>query len=184
MSGWWHGFGRRASRWWSRAFPASGATSLGAPQDAPKRNRHAAAPDSAARRGAAYPGDYRGPLRLSYAPHPDEIADPGEVVWTWVPYEEDHSQGKDRPVLIIARDGAWLLALPLSSKNHELDREQEASEGRFWMTLGPGPWDRGGRGSSVRLNRVVRVDPAAVRRIGGRLDEARFRAVAAAVRAG
>ena len=37
----------------------------------------------------------------SYAPAPDGEPDPGEVVWAWVPYEEDASRGKDRPVLVI-----------------------------------------------------------------------------------
>ena len=44
----------------------------------------------------------------SYAPEVDGEPDPGEVVWGWVPYEDDPQQGKDRPVLLIARsaDGA------------------------------------------------------------------------------
>ena len=35
---------------------------------------------------------------FSYSPDPDGDADPGEVVWAWVPFEEDPAQGKDRPV--------------------------------------------------------------------------------------
>src|SRR5699024_11576160 len=65
-----------------------------------------------------YPGDYRGPVRPVYTPDLDGDADPGEIVWAWVPYEEDHSQGKDRPVLVIGRDGAWLLALMLTRKDN------------------------------------------------------------------
>ncbi|HSO64208.1 MAG TPA: type II toxin-antitoxin system PemK/MazF family toxin, partial [Ornithinibacter sp.] len=45
--------------------------------------------------GTAYPGDFTGALTPVYAPRPDGEPDPGEVVWTWVPYEEDHAQGKD-----------------------------------------------------------------------------------------
>ena len=30
-----------------------------------------------------------------------EAPEPGEVVWTWVPYEEDPTRGKDRPVPVI-----------------------------------------------------------------------------------
>ena len=52
-----------------------------------------------------YPGDFRGRPRIVYEPFDDDHADPGEVVWTWVPYEEDHRQGKDRPVVVIGRDG-------------------------------------------------------------------------------
>ena len=40
---------------------------------------------------------------VSYAPDMDGAADPGEIVWTWVPFEEDPAQGKDRPVLVVAR---------------------------------------------------------------------------------
>src|SRR5256885_14477973 len=35
--------------------------------------------------------------RLMYAPGLDGQADPGGVVWTWVPYEDDPRPGKDRP---------------------------------------------------------------------------------------
>lgn len=124
-----------------------------------------------------YPGDFVGMPPISYEPRDDAVADPGEVVWTWVPYEEDHSRGKDRPVLIIGRDGPWLLALQLTSKDHDRDARQEASVGRFWYDIGPGDWDTTGRPSEARVNRVIRVDPDAVRRTGGRLDRRRFSAV-------
>ena len=95
--------------------------------------------------GAAYPGDFRGQPPMSFAPHPDGVADPGEIVWTWVPYEEDHSRGKDRPVLVVGRDGAWLLALMLTSKDHDRDEAQEARAGRHWVDIGAGDWDARGR---------------------------------------
>ena len=131
---------------------------------------------------SAYPGDYHGQFDISYTPHPDGIADPGEVVWTWVPYEEDHSQGKDRPVLIVGREGRWLLAVPLTSKDHDSDAAAEARAGRFWVDVGAGSWDRSRRASEARINRVIRVNPRAVRRIGERLDEQRFAAVADGIR--
>lgn len=34
-------------------------------------------------------------MHIAYAPHPDGEPDPGEIVWSWVPYEDDPSQGKD-----------------------------------------------------------------------------------------
>ncbi|MGJ6980327.1 type II toxin-antitoxin system PemK/MazF family toxin [Aestuariimicrobium soli] len=132
--------------------------------------------------GSDYPGDYTGDLSITYAPHPGDLPDPGEVVWTWVPYEEDHSQGKDRPVLLIGRDGDWLLALPLTSKDHDRDQEQEARAGRHWIDVGTGAWDKQRRASEARVDRIIRVDPAAVRTAGERLDEGRFRKVAEAVR--
>ena len=39
--------------------------------------------------------------KLVYAPDLDGRADPGEIVWTWVVYEDDPSRGKDRPVLVV-----------------------------------------------------------------------------------
>ena len=42
-----------------------------------------------------------------------------------MPYEEDPSQGKDRPVLVIGRVTVYLLAVPLTSKDHDRDKEQE-----------------------------------------------------------
>src|ERR1700682_1667148 len=39
--------------------------------------------------------------KLVYSPDLDGRADPGEVVWTWVTYEEDPTRGTDRPVLVV-----------------------------------------------------------------------------------
>ena len=130
-----------------------------------------------------YPGDFKGTPRITYSPAPGEEADPGEVVWTWVPYEEDHRDGKDRPVLIIGRDHEWLLGLLLTSKDHDRDAAQEAWYGRLWMDIGTGEWDPQRRPSEVRINRILRIDPDGVRRIGAVLDREVFEAVAAAVRA-
>ena len=76
----------------------------------------------------------------SYAPEADGQPDPGEVVWGWVPYEEDASQGKDRPVLLIGRtmvegEEYWA-GLMLTSQDHDRDAEDEARYGRHWMDVG------------------------------------------------
>ena len=63
-------------------------------------------------------------------------------MWAWVAYEDDPSQGKDRPVLLVGRDGAELLCLQLTSKDHDRDAEDEARYGRYWMDVGTGDWDR------------------------------------------
>jgi len=47
-----------------------------------------------------------GPVRMSYSPHTDGAPDPGEIVWTWVPFEENDGRGKDRPVLVVAAESA------------------------------------------------------------------------------
>jgi hypothetical protein len=123
-----------------------------------------------------------GAVDIAYRPADNGEADPGEVVWAWVPYEEDSARGKDRPVLVIARDGGSLYGLPMTSKDHDRDAEQEAREGRFWMDVGSGPWDARGRPSEVRLNRVIRLAPDDVRREGAAIDPEIFAAVVAAVR--
>ncbi|MBM2623662.1 type II toxin-antitoxin system PemK/MazF family toxin [Actinoplanes sp. LDG1-06] len=112
---------------------------------------------------------------IEYAPNLDGDADPGEVVWTWVPYEDDPSQGKDRPVLVVGRDGHDVLALMLSSQS---DRDGQ----RNWLALGPGAWDRESRPSWIRLDRVIEVDHDGIRREGAILERARFDRIAARLR--
>jgi hypothetical protein len=119
----------------------------------------------------------------TYAPQTDGLPDPGEICWAWVPYEEDASRGKDRPVLLLALEEKKWLALQLTSHDHDLDAAQEAREGRFWMDIGTGSWDAQGRPSEVRLNRLLRLDPASVRREGAALDAELFAAVVEAARA-
>jgi hypothetical protein len=133
-----------------------------------------------------YPGDLpRGAALppLSYDPHPDGLADPGEVVWAWVPFEEADGRGKDRPVLIIGRTGELLLGLMLTSKDHDRDARREAAAGRHWLDVGTGGWDREGRRSEARLDRVLRLRPSAVRREGSALPRGVFDRVTAAAMA-
>jgi hypothetical protein len=118
--------------------------------------------------------------QATYAPEQNGRPDPGEIVWAWVPYEEDASQGKDRPVLVIAMSGTDVIALPLTSKDHDRDADQEAHAGRLWMDVGTGSWDTQGRPSEVRLNRVLVLPGSGVRREGGALPRPTFDAVIAA----
>ena len=120
-----------------------------------------------------YPGDYRDMINFEYSPSLDGDADPGEIVWTWVPFEEDHSQGKDRPVLLVGRDGEYLLALMMTSKDHN-NREHADSN---YLDIGSGPWDPQGRASEVKLNRVIRVRPDSMRREGAIMPEDTFRLI-------
>ena len=123
--------------------------------------------------GSDYPGDYRDMINFEYSPSLDGDADPGEIVWTWVPFEEDHSQGKDRPVLLVGRDGEYLLALMMTSKDHN-NREHADSN---YLDIGSGPWDPQGRASEVKLNRVIRVRPDTMRREGAIMPEDTFRLI-------
>jgi hypothetical protein len=122
----------------------------------------------------------------SYEPEADGEPDPGEVVWAWVPYEDDPSQGKDRPVLLIGRkvvDGveSWA-GLMLTSKDHDRDAEQEARHGRFWMDVGSGDWDAEHRPSEVRLDRLIILRRDAIRREGSALARDVFDGVLAEAR--
>lgn len=123
--------------------------------------------------GSDYPGDYRDMINFEYSPSLDGDADPGEIVWTWVPFEEDHSQGKDRPVILVGRDGEYLLALMMTSKDHN-NREHADPN---YLDIGSGPWDPQGRASEVKLNRVIRVRPDSMRREGAIMPEDTFRLI-------
>lgn len=116
-------------------------------------------------------------VRVRYAPERDGEADPGEVVWTWVPYEDDPQQGKDRPVVVIGRAGDRLAVVPLSSRGPEDRPDPEA-----WVSVGTGRWDGEGRTSYANTERLLRVPEDEIRREGATLDRDRFDAVVAAVR--
>ncbi|MFV9635860.1 type II toxin-antitoxin system PemK/MazF family toxin [Mycobacterium neumannii] len=114
--------------------------------------------------------------KVVYAPDLDGRADPGEIVWTWVVYEDDPTQGKDRPVLVVGRDRSTLLGLMLSSQDHHRDD-------RDWIAIGTGTWDYEGRASWVRLDRVLDVPEDGIRREGAILAREKFEVVAARLRA-
>ncbi len=108
---------------------------------------------------------------LEYSPELDGLADPGEIVWAWVPFEEDPSRGKDRPLLVVGRHGARLLAMQLSSRDR--------SGRQDWYPLGIGAWDHERRESYLCLDRVFELDEDDLRREGAILDADLFARVAA-----
>ncbi|MBV8929795.1 MAG: type II toxin-antitoxin system PemK/MazF family toxin [Mycobacteriaceae bacterium] len=114
--------------------------------------------------------------KLVYSPDLDGRADPGEIVWTWVVYEDDPSRGKDRPVLVVGRDRRTLLGLMLSSQEQHRDEPN-------WVGIGSGPWDYDARHSWVRLDRVLDVPEEGIRREGAVLDRETFEIVATRLRA-
>jgi hypothetical protein len=113
-------------------------------------------------------------VTIEYTPCLDGDPDPGEVVWTWVTYEDDPSQGKDRPVVVIGRRGDHLAGVALTSKRH--DREPQ-------VLVGTGSWDAEGRPSYAKVDRLLDIEPRKVRREGAILDRARFDAVVDGIRA-
>ena len=95
-----------------------------------------------------------------------------------MPYEEDHSQGKDRPVLLIGSRGRYLLGLMLTSKDHDQDRRNDDR----YVDIGTGSWDRQRRPSEAKLDRILQIRPADIRREGAVLDRKRFDSVSSALR--
>lgn len=114
-------------------------------------------------------------VALTYAPDPDGAPDAGEIVWTWVPYVERDGRGKDRPVLVIARESRdRVYAVRLTSTPHPDSPDH--------LALGPGEWDSRSRPSWVDLAQLYSVHEAGMRREAAALDAVRFARVAQALR--
>lgn len=143
-------------------------------QDTPDRRRsgHRAAPSL-----SPLTSTRRQQTVLAYSPSADGHPDPGEIVWTWVPYEDDPVQGKDRPVLLVGRDGDTLLGLMLTSRDRNNSRGHDAR----YVDVGAGDWDPQGRPSEVKIDRLLRLDPRDIRREGAVLPRQRFEQVVAAI---
>jgi hypothetical protein len=137
------------------------------------RTKESSASKSKHSGGASSTGDVSiASVTIEYSPLLDGDPDPGEVVWTWVPYEDDPNQGKDRPVVIVGRAGSNLAGVALTSKDSDRDDTFE---------IGSGSWDSSGRPSHAKLDRILDIDPDAVRREGAILDKGRFDRLIAAL---
>lgn len=114
-----------------------------------------------------------GTVVVEYSPDMDDgDPDPGEVVWSWVPFEEDPEQGKDRPVVVIGRRGRKLVGVPLTTKRNEREAQ---------ISIGTGGWDPKRRQSYARIWRMLDLEADRMRREGAVLPENRFNQVVAAV---
>jgi hypothetical protein len=116
-----------------------------------------------------------GKLQIAYAPALDGDGDPGEVVWAWIPYEDDPTQGKDRPCLVIGHLDGRLATVALTSKASGPERDR--------FSVGVGEWDRERRPSYAKIDRVIALDPKSVRREGAIFPRDRFDKVVAATAA-
>lgn len=113
-------------------------------------------------------------LQVRYAPEKDGAPDSGEVIWTWVPYEENDGRGKDRPVLVIGRVSAnRVYAVRMTSKIHDHDRD--------YVAIGSGAWDSQGRESWVDIEQLYSVHDDGMRREAAVLDRKRYELVASAL---
>jgi hypothetical protein len=115
-----------------------------------------------------------GTVTMDYNPDTDGDPDPGEIIWTWVPYEENDGRGKDRPALVVAREPqGTVLGVQLSSQDHDDDPD--------WVAVGTGGWDGDHRPSWVDTSRVLRIHERGMRREAAALPRDRFDDVAAAL---
>jgi hypothetical protein len=115
-----------------------------------------------------------GRLQVDYTPDKDGAPDSGEIIWTWVPYEENDGRGKDRPVLVIGRQSAdRVYAVRMTSKPHEHDRD--------YLPIGSGEWDAQGRPSWVDIEQLYSVHTDGMRREAAILDRRRYDVVADAL---
>ncbi len=120
------------------------------------------------------PPPSRDALRITYSPDPDGSPDAGEILWTWVPYDENDGRGKDRPVLVVARqDDVRVYAVRLTSKAHDGDRD--------FLPIGTGEWDSRGRPSWVDVEQIYSVHRDGMRREASALDLDRFVRIADAL---
>jgi hypothetical protein len=113
-------------------------------------------------------------LRVAYTPQRDGAPDAGEIVWTWVPYEENDGRGKDRPVLVIGRQSAdRVYAVRMTSKPHDGERN--------YLSIGTGAWDSQGRESWVDIEQLYSVHERGLRREAAVLDRRRYDRVGTAL---
>ncbi|MGM7665769.1 type II toxin-antitoxin system PemK/MazF family toxin [Microbacterium sp. A93] len=111
---------------------------------------------------------------VRYAPKKDGAPDAGEVIWTWVPYEENDGRGKDRPVLVIGRESSSrVYAVRMTSKAHDRDRD--------YLSIGSGEWDAQGRESWVDIEQLYSVHEDGMRREAAVLDRGRYDRVSKAL---
>ncbi|GAA5098880.1 hypothetical protein GCM10025760_34390 [Microbacterium yannicii] len=91
-----------------------------------------------------------------------------------MPYTENDGRGKDRPVLVIARQSQErVYAVRLTSKAHDGDRD--------FLAIGPGEWDAQGRPSWIDIEQLYSVHREGMRREASALELDRFMRVADAL---
>ncbi|VEI14100.1 PemK-like protein [Trueperella bialowiezensis] len=103
---------------------------------------------------------------FEYEPVRNGAPDPGEVVWTWVPFDENDGRRKDRPVLVVADTEEHVIFAQMTSKDKTPAASREAKHGRYWMDIGTGGWDPRRRPSEVRLDRLLVAHGSQIRREG------------------
>ena len=112
---------------------------------------------------------------LIYAPDMDGAADPGEVVWVPVQIEGDDVPLRERAVVVVGREKENLLGVLISNRIEHANSPE-------WLFIGSGSWNATPRPSWVRVDRVLEVPEAGIRRAGASLPRQRFDILAARLR--
>jgi len=105
----------------------------------------------------------------------DGQTDPGEVVWAPVLLEGDMERPHERAVVVVGRSKQTLLGALISTNDRHADNPR-------WLFIGTGAWDPEGRPSWVRLDRILEVPEAGIRRSGAVMPRRRFDRIAARLR--
>lgn len=113
------------------------------------------------------------PRVIFYSPDVDGQADPGEIVWIFAPTP---GEAQERALLVVGRSRyRGILGLLISPNDKHANDDN-------WIDIGSGQWDREGRRSWVRLDKLIQVPEHALRREGMLFPRGRFERVAAALR--
>ncbi|MFD5868214.1 type II toxin-antitoxin system PemK/MazF family toxin [Corynebacterium sp. NPDC060344] len=112
---------------------------------------------------------------IVYAPDMDGQTDPGEVVWAPVLLEGDAEKPRERAVVVVGRHKQTLLGALIST-------HQRHADSPHWLFIGSGAWDPEGRPSWVRLDKILEVPEAGIRRSGAVMPRRRFDRIAARLR--
>ncbi|WP_295627429.1 type II toxin-antitoxin system PemK/MazF family toxin [uncultured Corynebacterium sp.] len=112
---------------------------------------------------------------IVYAPDMDGQTDPGEVVWAPVLLEGDAEKPRERAVVVVGRHKQTLLGALISTDTRHADSPR-------WLFIGTGAWDAEGRPSWVRLDKILEVPEAGIRRSGAVMPRRRFDRIAARLR--
>jgi hypothetical protein len=91
------------------------------------------------------------------------------VVWAWARLGDE--PGRDLPVLVIGRDDATLLGLVLTG-------DPAPAADHDWISVGPATWADERHPAWVRVDHVLDVPEAGIRREGAVLDRPAFDLVA------
>ena len=107
------------------------------------------------------------PRSIFYAPDMDGQAEPGEVVWFYVPA----TPLRERSMLVVGRDRQDVLGLLISSNDDHADDDA-------WLPIGSGEWKTTGEPCWVRLDKTLAIPETDLRRRGALFPPRRFDRIA------